>query len=82
MLVGLVNAVISAIGAFGRFIGLLPASPFQNIGTLIPPNPAMDIILWILPITQMLVLVQLWLAAIGMYYLVKVPLRWVRVVKS
>jgi len=82
MLTQLFQVLINGIGRLGDVVSLLPASPFQNLHYLIPENPAIDAVLWIVPVAPMLGILQAWLTAIGVYYAVKVPLRWAKVVKS
>jgi hypothetical protein len=83
LLARIVQSVINGIGGLGsRFIGLLPTSPFISLESFIGENPAMEAVLWIIPVAEALALLQLWLAAILIYYAVKVPLRWAKIVKS
>lgn len=82
MLTTLIQGIINSIGGMGQFISVLPTSPFQNLGSIIGTNPAIDAVLWIIPVGQVLSLLQAWLTAIGIYYAVKVPLRWAKVVKG
>jgi hypothetical protein len=76
------QAVINGLGGLGKLISLLPASPFQNLGNLIGENPALDFVLWLFPVGQALSLFQAWLTAILIYYAVKVPLRWAKVMQG
>jgi hypothetical protein len=82
MVTGLIQLIINGIGGMGRFIMLLPPSPFQNLAGIIGENPVIDAVLWIIPVGQALSLLQAWLTAIALYYAVKVPLRWAKIVKS
>jgi len=82
MLTELFQVIINGVGRLGDLIDLLPSSPFQNLYNLIPENPAIDAVLWLVPAASMLSVFQAWLAAVGLFYAVKVPLRWAKVVKS
>ena len=82
MIMALFQAVINGLGAMGRFIGMLPQSPFQVLTNYIPENPAIQAVLWIVPVSEALALMQIWLVAILAYYIVKVPLRWLKVVQG
>jgi hypothetical protein len=82
MLTTMLQGVINAIGSFGRFITVLPTSPFQNLESIIGTNPAIDAVLWVVPVGQALSLLQVWCTAILIYYIAKVPLRWAKVVKG
>jgi hypothetical protein len=77
-----IQALINGIGGLGRFVQLLPSSPFQNLQAVIGENQFIAAVLWIVPAGQALALMQAWLAAILIYYAVKVPLRWAQVVKG
>jgi hypothetical protein len=79
----MIQALINGISNLGkRFIGLLPQSPFQNLQSIIGENPTIDFVLWVIPAGQALALLQAWLTAILVYYAVKVPLRWAKIVQS
>ncbi|MCL2456426.1 MAG: hypothetical protein FWD19_02615 [Defluviitaleaceae bacterium] len=82
MIMGLIQLLINGFGAMGRFIAMLPQSPFQNLSGVIGENPYIDAVLWIIPVGQALSLLQAWLTAITLYYAVKVPLRWAKVIQS
>ena len=75
-----IQALINGIGALGRFIQMLPQSPFMWLEETMGVNPALDVVLWIIPAGQMLSLIQTWLSAILIYYAVKTPLRWAKLV--
>jgi hypothetical protein len=79
---GAIQGVVNGLGAFGKLIEYLPKSPFQSVQTHVLSSNEMDVILWFIPVMEMMGLFQAWLTAIGMYYAVKVPLRWVKVVKG
>jgi len=62
-------------------LNLLPASPFQYLESLVGDNPFIDAVLWIIPIQPALALLQAWAVAVGIFYAVKIPLRWVKALK-
>lgn len=83
MLTQLINIMIYGLGGFGKgAVALLPYSPFQYIEGMIGVNPFMDLVLWIVPVHFAFSIFTAWLASIFAYYLVKVPARWVKVVKG
>ena len=82
MIAGLIQLIINGIGSMGRFIAMLPQSPFQHLTSIIGENPAIDAVLWIIPVGQALSLLQAWLIAIALYYAAKVPLRWAKIIAS
>jgi hypothetical protein len=85
MIIDIIQEIIDGIGSLGRLIALLPQSPFQSLHNYIGDNPQMEqmnMIMWFIPVQSMMALFQAWLSAIMLYYTVKVPLRWAKVVKG
>lgn len=82
MFYGLIQVLINALGDLGDLIDGLPTSPFLNIESMMGENPWIDAVLWVIPVNEMLALLQAWITAIMFYYALKVPLRWAKVVKG
>jgi hypothetical protein len=76
------GAIDGAGWLISQVLGVLPQSPFQNLAELIGNNPYMQFISWLIPMGSILAMFQAWLAAILVYYIAKVPLRWAKVIKS
>lgn len=79
VLVTFVNFIISSISNFISFlINLLPDSPFTILNNL--EFNYLDSLNWILPLSFCISVLSYWLLAIGLYYLIQIPLRFVKVV--
>lgn len=59
---------------------LLPLSPFRGIINSIDKFPYLGYINWFIPVSEMLAVASLWLAAITVFYLYSVLARWVRLI--
>jgi hypothetical protein len=60
-------------------IGVLPDSPFRLI-TNSEIGEYIGYLNWIIPIQQITAILQLWLVAIGIFYIYQAILRWVKAV--
>lgn len=81
----LIKFANSGIAALGEFIGvimlLFPNSPFLEPAR--PPNSInLGYITWLIPFPQMIQHFALLLTCIGVYYLVRVAARWVKLVRE
>lgn len=75
------NLGIVAIAALGvLLVAILPTSPFQGLlsGISIPYLNSLN---WVIPFGFMINVTGLWLAAILIYYVVSIGLRWVKAVQ-
>lgn len=63
-------------------LSLLPASPFVGFNYLIAELPYLNWLNWFLPISQMLVILESWLAVVAVYYGILYLLNYVGVIKS
>lgn len=79
-IIKLINLIIKALGTvLGWVLGLLPPSPFE----LIDNTPVQDFLAglsWIIPFTEIISILELWLTAIGLYYIASIVLRWVKAI--
>lgn len=81
-LVKFVNLFIKIVGYLINVIfSLLPPSPFQQLINYPVVSEYMDRLNYILPISEALAVFQLWLAAITVYYLYVIVLRWIKAVQ-
>lgn len=75
------NLGIVAIAALGvLLVSILPTSPFQQFLENIN-IPYLDTLNWVLPFGFMVTVLGYWLAAIIVYYVVSIGLRWVKAVQ-
>ncbi len=80
-LIGMINLLIKGLGAVLSVIfALLPPSPFKLIDNS-PIAPYIDNLNWLIPINEMLVIGEAWLAAIAIYYVQQIVLRWIKAVE-
>lgn len=73
---GLKIALISVV------LALLPASPFTGFSYLIEQIPYLSYLNWFLPISEMLVILETWLAVVTVYYGILYLLNYVGLIKS
>lgn len=59
----------------------LPTSPIQDYAQTINNSTGLGWLNWFLPIGTMLELMSAWLAAIALYYLASIILRWVKAIQ-
>jgi len=79
-LVGIGNMIVKALGSIvGVLILLLPTSPFKVLDNL--ELPYLDTLNWVLPISFCVTVLGYWVAAIALYYVIQVVLRWVKVIE-
>lgn len=65
---------------FSWVVGLLPRSPFQAYIQQIGKIPYLAELNWFVPVPQLLAIGAAWLAAISLYYLYSIILRWIRAI--
>ena len=81
MITNLLQSIINGLGDFGReLVSALPGSPFQAINAVMIDNKLLSYISWVIPVQQILSLLQLWTVAIGVYYLCMLVMRWVKMI--
>lgn len=74
------NLLISGIGALGTsLIDLLPDSPFNVLNEI--QIPYLEALNWLIPVNFMVSVLSYWVFAIGLYYVVSVALRWVKIIQ-
>lgn len=59
---------------------VFPLSPFRDIINSVDKMPFLGYINWFLPVSEMLAVASLWLAAITVYYIYSVIARWVKLI--
>lgn len=63
-----------------RVIQLFPLSPFRGIIDQITSLPYLGWLNWFMPVSEIITVVNLWIAAIVAYYLYMVVARWIKLV--
>lgn len=66
--------------ALSWVVNLLPASPFRAVNNSVVA-PYLSGLNWILPISEVLAIMQVWLVAITVYYSYMVIARWVKAIE-
>lgn len=77
----LINLVIESIGAILiTLLSVLPDSPFQTIQNI--DGGILQSINWILPISQAVAHLELYITAVAIYYALRLIMRWVKAAGS
>lgn len=77
----LINIIIKALGALITLVfSLLPNSPFQFLmnGTI---SSFLSGLNWFIPVTEIIVTLEVWVSAILVYYLYSIALRWIKAIE-
>lgn len=85
LIIDAINFVIAAVGgAIGWVFGFLPDSPVKDFGSHNPPNSlvVLGYINFFIPFPRMILHFTLILSCIAIYYVYRVILRWLKVVRS
>ena len=78
---GIWDSIMNAIHIAGMaIIALLPASPFNALSNA-DVSGYMGWLNWLVPVGQMVSVLELWGAAIAVYYIYVVILRWIKAVQ-
>lgn len=64
----------------GTLVGLLPASPFAPALDYFRDLPYLGWLNWVVPVKDMLNVAFVWLAAITVFYLYAIIMRWLKVI--
>lgn len=80
ILISFVNYIIKAVGILiNTLINILPPSPFNIIHSI--NIPYLEELNWVFPISLYISILELWVVAIGIYLVISVALRWVKVIE-
>lgn len=75
------NFIIKVLGSILSLIfSILPPSPFSVINNSIIAE-YLPYINYFVPFSEVVVILQTWLVAIGVYYLYQVVLRWIKAIQ-
>lgn len=79
--IGLINLIIKAVGSVLSFIfSVLPNSPFNYIDNS-PISKFLPTLNFFVPVGEIISVCELWLIAVGSYYLYQSVLRWIKAIK-
>jgi hypothetical protein len=80
-IITLINSLFNLLGsAASTLLMVLPDSPFQ--WNLAGTSPLLTWLFWLVPIPGILTLLSAYVTAVASYYLIRVALRWIKVVGS
>lgn len=81
--INLINALIRGLGSVLTLVlSMLPDSPFQKYiiqNSII--KTYVGYINYFIPVAQILVVLEAWCLAIGVYYIVQIVLRWLKAIE-
>lgn len=81
-IVNMLNNLIQMVGALISVLAmLLPDSPFQ---LAMDSSVITDLIAhfnWFFPVTEILATVQAWVTAMALYYIIMVPMRYIKMME-
>ena len=77
----LLQNIIDGLGdTLESILSILPDSPFIAIDNS-PVSEYIGYINWIVPMTEIIAILQVWVVAIATYYLVVIVLRWIKAIQ-
>lgn len=80
LLIRFVNLIILAVGTLiDTLTDILPPSIFEVIDSL--NIPYLEELNWVFPISIYVSILEVWLVAVGVYLMISVALRWVKVIE-
>lgn len=62
-------------------VNLLPNSPFEMLDNS-PIAPYLSTLNYFVPIREIILILETWLVAIGLYYLYMIALRWIKAISD
>lgn len=71
---GVFLALLALVMAF------LPSSPFQTVINTISNIPYLQYLNWFFPVSECIAVLEVWLAAIVIYYLYSAIMRWIKII--
>lgn len=80
-IIGFINLIIKALGSVLSFLfGILPNSPFKIIDNS-PIAEWLGTLNFFVPVSEIIAICEVWLVAIGIYYIYQIVLRWVKAIE-
>lgn len=72
---------LELLNKFGAMIvSLLPSSPVQKFLGMFEEIPYLSYLNWFIPVSSILVVMEVWLSAIALFYLYSIILRWIKAI--
>lgn len=63
-------------------LSLLPVSPFNGFNYLVEQIPYLNYLNWLVPVSEILVILEAWLVVVAVYYGILYLINYVGIVKS
>lgn len=63
-----------------KILDLLPLSPFQEFISQFRSFPYLGWLNWFFPVGDCLVVMAVWLGAVGLFYLYSIVMRWLKMI--
>ena len=63
-----------------KILDLLPLSPFQEFISQFRELPYLGWLNWFFPVGDCLVVMAVWLGAVGLFYLYSIVMRWLKMI--
>lgn len=80
-LIDFCNFIIKSLGLILKLIvSILPSSPFSLINNS-PIAEYLPTLNFFIPVSEIIAISQVWLLAIGSYYLYQIVLRWIKAIE-
>ena len=81
MLLKLFQGIIDGLASLlGTIINVLPGSPFNGLKAVVMDSKLFRYLAYVIPVPQIIALLEAWLVAIAVYYLYMAVLRWSKAV--
>lgn len=81
MLLKLLQSIIDGLATLlVGIINVLPGSPFNGLSAMSIDNKWFGYLCYIVPVPQIMALLEAWGIAVGTFYLYQIILRWVKAV--
>ena len=81
MLTGLLQTFLNGVASLGDMASVLPRCPFVSVNAVVLDNRILSMLAWFIPFDAIIGLLQAWLAAVGVWYVVKTAMRWKRLIQ-
>lgn len=81
MLLKLLQGIIDGfVAVLQGIISVLPGSPFNGLSAMTLDSKWFGVICYVVPVPQIVAVLEAWIIAVGTFYLYQVILRWVKAV--
>lgn len=69
------------LGIADLLFQVLPESPFQKFYKSLGQIPGLGYLNYFVPVSEMIVILESWLAAIAIFYIYQIALRWIKMIE-